>query len=221
MSLCRGFHVFAGAFAVATLLDPASASAQAVTVGVKGGLNVANVNLNFSTPPSPVPALTSRNGFVIGGFVGQDFNRKAGVVFEVLYAQAGTTVSLSDVGVTVTQEVDADYVEVPILGRFNLRSGSMKVHIFAGPNFGFKAHQKTTLTLNGVNQPTQPGDAALKSNNAGLTLGAQFDFHKFLLVDLRYTWGLMNINSDSSPGEPEVKTREFAVMFGFDLAKKK
>lgn len=221
MSLRRGFHVIAAAFAVAALLVPASASAQRVTAGVKGGLNVANVSLSFSTPPSPVPDTTSRKGFIIGGFVGQDFNRTAGLVIEVLYAQAGTTVTLSDGSVTVTQEVDADYVEVPILGRVNLRSGSTTVHIFAGPNFGFKAHQKTTLMVNGVSQPLQPGDAALKSNNTGLTLGAQFDFHKFLLVDLRYTWGLTNINSDSSPGEPEVKTREFAVMFGIDFAKKK
>ena len=220
MSLRRVLHFIAAAFAVATLLDPASASAQGVTAGAKGGLNVSNVSLNFSTPPSLVPETASRNGFIIGGFVGQDFNRKAGLVIEVLYAQAGTTVTLSDGGVTLTQEVDADYVEVPILGRFNLRSGSTTVHIFAGPNFGFKAHQKTTLMVNGVSQPLQPGDAALKSNNAGITLGAQFDVHKFL-VDVRYTWGLMNINSDSSPGEPEVKTREFAVMFGIDLAKKK
>jgi Outer membrane protein beta-barrel domain len=219
MTLRRVLHLIAAAFAVA-LLVPASASAQRVTAGAKGGLNVANVTLNFSTPPSPVPEITSRKGFIIGGFVGQDFNRKAGLVIEVLYAQAGTTVTLSDVGVTVTQEVDADYVEVPILGRVNLGSRSMMVHIFAGPNFGFKARQKTTLTVNGVSQPLQPGDAALKSNNSGITLGAQFDFHQFL-VDLRYTWGLTNINSDSSPGEPEVKTREFAVMFGIDFAKKK
>jgi Outer membrane protein beta-barrel domain len=205
----------------AALLIPATASAQATTVGVKGGLNTSNVSLDSPSGES-LPNTDTLNGLIIGGFVGKDFNPKAGMLVEFLYARAGTKFNDSDgLGNTATEQVKVDYFQIPVLGRANFKaSDKAVVHVFGGPTFAFKASDTTKLEVNGVETPLDPADEPnLKGNDVGLTLGAGFTMNRFT-VDLRYTWGLMNINKDSGNGEPEAKTKQFAVMFGMELWKK-
>ena len=160
------------------------------------------------------------NGLIIGGWVGRDFNAKAGMLVEFFYDQAGTKVGFTETdGTRIEQEVRVNYIQVPVLGRANFKASNAAVlHIFGGPTFAFKASQSQKLTVNGVEVPDDE-EASLKGNDMGITIGAGFDIKPFV-VDVRYTWGLMNINKDSGIGEPEVKTQQFAVMFGMELWKK-
>lgn len=221
MAFPRVIRFAAIPIASVALLVPTRALAQDVTAGAKVGLNVSNVKIDFSTPQTNTTNPTTKNGLIIGGFIGKDFNPKAGLVVEVLWAQAGSVVNVSGTGFTATQDVRVDYVEIPVLGRYNMKAGDSAVlHIFFGPMFAFKTGLSQSLTINGVSQPiNSSNEVTLKGNDTGLTLGVQFDIHKFL-VDLRYTWGLMNIN-DQAGSTDDVKTKQFAVMFGIDLAKKK
>ena len=203
----------------AALLLPATASAQATSVGVKGGLNTSNVDLNF--PDNTDVATDSLNGLIIGGFVAKDFNPKAGMLVEFLYARAGTKINFTEDGNTGTEQVKVDYIQIPVLGRGNFKaSDKAVVHIFGGPTFSFKASDSQKLEVNGIEQPLDPSDEAnLKGNDVGLTLGGGFTMNRFT-VDARYTWGLMNINKDSGSDQPEVKTKQFAIMFGMELWRK-
>jgi hypothetical protein len=199
----------------AALLSPARASAQATTVGVKGGWNNSNVNLDF--PDATDVPTDSFNGLIIGGFVGRDFNAKAGMLVDFLYARTGTNVDFSG----INRHVKVDYIQIPVLGRTNFKaSNAAVVHVFGGPTFAFKTSQSETLTVDGVDTPVAEEDeASLKGNDIGITIGAGFTINRFL-VDVRYTWGLLNLNNDTGVGEPEVKSRQFAVMFGMELWRK-
>lgn len=213
----RQTAAFAAALVVVALLVPARAFAQMVlSAGAKGGVNIANVDLKLTgLTVSP----KSRAGLVLGGFVALDKD-KAGLVIEGLYSQLGTTLEFTDTGVTDKQEIRLHYIVFPILGRVNLKAADgVTLHLYAGPQFGFKTgfQTKETLTVNGVTTVTTDNDDSdLKGHNIDIAFGGQVDFRKFL-VDLRYAWGLTNVNKNTGPEEPEVKNRTFSIMFGVRL----
>ena len=200
-----------------TFLVPAPAFAQLVTsAGVKGGLNIANVSFNLSgLTVSP----KSRPGLVIGGFLAVD-RQQAGLVVEGLFSQHGTTLEFTQGSDTDKQEIRLDYVVFPVLGRVNLEAANgVTVHLYAGPQFGFRTGyaNKETLTVGGITTTTTDhDDSGIKGHNIDIAFGGQVDFRMFL-VDLRYALGLTNLNADTGPEEPEVKNRTFSIMFGVKL----
>lgn len=205
------------ALAVIALLVPAHTSAgPAITAGVKGGVNVANVDLKLT---GFTVSAKSRPGLIIGGFVAMDKNQ-AGLVVEGLFSQNGTKLEFSDSGATFTQEIRIDYIVIPVLGRVNLKaSDAVLVHLYAGPQFGLKTgfQSKETLTVGGMTTTdTTSDDDNIKGHNVDMAFGGQVDFGRFL-VDLRYSLGLTNADKDTGPEEPEVKNRTFSMMFGVRL----
>lgn len=202
----------------AALLVPATAAAQRLTAGIKGGVNVANVT--FKVPDSSFSVSPkSRTGLVIGGFLATDFNARTGIVIEGFFSQRGATIELSDSGMTAKEELHVDYVEFPILGSVNLKgSNAVTVRILAGPVFAFKARESVDETVNGVVQPTSQ-DPDIKGNDVGVALGLSVEV-KMFVIDARYTWGFVNLNKTTGSDEPEVKNRTFAVMFGVAFGKK-
>ena len=191
MSLRRVTGFMAAMFGAAVLLIPAHASAQGVTIGIKGGLSNSNVSLKFAPGEEEgLPSPDAVNGLIIGGWVGRDFNPKVGMLVEFLYDQAGTKFGFTeDDGTRFEQKINVDYVQVPVLARMNFKTSDTAVmHIFGGPTFGFKARQSQKLTVNGVEVQDDSEEASLKSNDVGLTIGAGFDIKQFV-IDARYTWG--------------------------------
>src|SRR5512137_1563595 len=103
----------------------------AVTYGLKGGVNFANLSV-VSTAPD-VPDFKNETGMVQGIFV----NFKLGPVSiqpEVLYSRRGASWDeYADVDVTVTGRILLDYLELPILVKYGFLSGPVKPFLFAGP----------------------------------------------------------------------------------------
>ncbi|HUL75010.1 MAG TPA: porin family protein [Vicinamibacterales bacterium] len=208
----------AAAIVVAALLVPARASAQGVSYGAKGGLNVSTVTFNLS---GVSPHISSRYGFDLGGFVAMD-KGKAGLAIEILYSQKGAKLDFSQQGSIDTIDVKGDYIEIPVFGRMNLKSSDTSiVHPYVGPVFGFKVSDEIVETqrVNNVTTTTTQHDQ-IKGSDVGIAIGVQFDMSKFI-IDLRYNWGLMNVNKNSGTDEPEVKNRTFSLNFGWTIGKKK
>ena len=205
------------ALVLMTLIAPVHASAQPViTAGVKGGVNLANVDFNLTgITVSP----KSRSGVIIGGFVAMDKN-KAGLVIEGLFSQNGTKFEITESGATDKQEVRLSYIVIPVLGRVNLKaSKEADLHLYVGPQFGFRTgfESKETFTQNGqTTSNTDTDDTDVKGNNVDIAFGGQVDFRKFL-VDLRYSFGLTNVNKSTGTDEPEIKNRTFSIMFGYRI----
>jgi len=214
--MTRKIVTFAAAALLIAAFVPATASAQGFEAGVKGGINVATVSY---TGVSPTPEISSRHGGIVGGFVAKD-GKKMGVAVEVLWSQKGAHLDFSSAGNVNTVDAKLDYVEIPVLGRYNIPRDKTLIHVYAGPVFGFSVKDELTQTIRQTNQ-TGKGtettmDAHAKSSDVGIAIGVQVDVHKFL-VDVRYNWGLMDVNDNKAVNPADVKNKCFSAMFGYRL----
>lgn len=197
-------------------LVPATASAQGLQAGVKGGINFATISFKG---PDPQPVTSSRKGGIVGGYVAKDFG-KMGLAVEVLWSQKGGHLDFSQSGFIDTVDVKLDYVEIPVFGRYNIPYNQTVLHIYGGPVFGFTVKNEATETQRTTTQTT-PADVQTekdiaKSSDVGIAIGLQVDVHKFL-VDVRYNWGLVNVVNKDKPDLAglDIKNRCFSAMFGF------
>lgn len=215
MSLRYVLRLIVATTFVAALFAPTEAAAQGAAVGAKVGLNVSNVSFEdnaFFNPPTE-----SANGMLLGVTFRKDFNRIAGIQIEGNYAQAGTNITDSDGIDTFRLELRLHEIQIPVLFTVAAMSNdTSSVHLFAGPTFGFKAGDSNKQFFNGTEFPLEEGDVDIKTNDTGITFGGLIGIKKFF-IDVRYTIGLTNINGDvdNDPEEPNVKTRQFAIAFGY------
>lgn len=162
----------------------------AVSIGVKGGLNFANVDAS-----SVGAVYNSRTGYHAGAFASFKFTKLA-IQPEFIYSQQGTSVSGVDYSL--------GYINIPILLKFYLIGG---LNIQAGPQFGFLS----SATAAGVDIKS-----SLKSSDTSIALGAGFDISK-LSIDARYNMGISEIND--SAAMTATKNQVFQLSLGYKLFK--
>ncbi|MBL7850794.1 MAG: PorT family protein [Cyclobacteriaceae bacterium] len=177
------------------MLTTAAAWAQAsVSLGVKGGLNFANINTSTLGT-----AYNSRTGYHAGAFVNIKLTKLA-IQPELIYSVQGSDISTA----TSSQSIDLAYVNIPILLKFYLVGG---LNLQAGPQFGFLA----SATQGGTDIKS-----LVKGSDTSVALGAGFDISKFV-IDARYNLGLSEIND--AAGSSAAKNQVFQLSVGFKLFK--
>jgi hypothetical protein len=159
-----------GVFA-AMLVCPQTASAG-VKFGIKGGANIANINGNFT---DELGDWKSTVGFCGGIFLELNFGRVLTIQPEVLYTMKG-----ADTG---TGKLHFDYLEIPILIKLRIPTGSLHPFIFAGPAFGF--------TLKAAWEGFQIDDMPTADYSA--VLGAGLQLGSSIHIDARYTMSLQKL----------------------------
>jgi hypothetical protein len=181
----------------------ATAHAQGTSVGIKAGVNLADLSFSSETEVADSKNLT---GFVAGVFVTVPLNDLVAFQPEVLFSRQGT--KFTDEGESA--KIKLDYLQVPLLGRFKLMKGS-PVAVLVGPTLGFRT--KATLDV-----PGAPADFSddfedqIERFDVGLVAGVTVDAGR-LVLDGRYMWGLRNIaKDDSEPGT--AKNRVFSATVG-------
>jgi len=163
--------------------------AQGIGIGIKGGVNFANVAAkDIST--------SSITGFHIGGYVNINISEKFGITPEVLWSAQGA--ELEDA------EFNTDYIAIPIMLRWKPIS---LISLEAGPQFSFI----TNAELEGY------GDIKdqLKSNSFGLAFGAGVHLPLGFNGGVRYILGFSDI-SDSADAD-EIKDRTFQIYVGWTI----
>ena len=196
-----------------TFIVPAVASAQgapATTYGVKAGFNVASIKIKFDDA-----SVTSdgRAGMVIGGWVARDFNPRGGIQVEGLLEQKGGEFDFSDnIGLDGDSSFRLTYLTFPVLGRVNVPAGTSTVRLLAGPTFGFHVNESIKVG----NVELDGDEVELKTFEAGFALGGQVEVRRFV-VDVRYIWGLSDINGSDDEDEPTVKNNAFQLTFGWSF----
>lgn len=194
------------------LLSAPQLQAQKTDVGVKGGINIANVKTNISD----FDLTKSKTGFV-GGVYGS-FRFGSGTFAlqpEILFSQKGFKVDLAD----LVSKFKTDYVEIPVLFKANFQAGStVRPALYAGPVISFETGCKVQVeSLPSVGCDTGDG-LSRKKTDFGIDFGGNLDFllDKFIiLLDIRYQLGLTNLNDDPQFPEESVKTRTWQIMAGF------
>jgi hypothetical protein len=181
-----------------------------MTYGVKAGFNVASIKVKFD---NATVTSDGRAGMVIGGWVARDFSPRGGIQIEGLLEQKGGEFELSDdIGFEDDSSFRLTYLTFPVLGRVNLPAGTSTVRLLAGPTFGF--HVNESIKVGDVELDGDEVD--LKTFEAAFAVGGQVEIRRFV-VDVRYIWGLTDINASDDEDEPTVKNNAFQLTFGWSF----
>ena len=215
-------------FALALCLLAAPAALAQPIFGLKAGLNVSTFT-GLNEDDLDGADLKSRLGFVGGVFAELPLSPMFSFRPEVLYSQKGTRAESSSTegGETFTleQTLRVDYVEVPVLARFAIPvSPLLRVGVLAGPSVAFKARESMQFVVNG--EEVDPGEftdgdeTLFTSTDIGGVLGADIGSGPFA-VDLRYTFGLTDINrnEEEDPDAPTIRNGVFSVTGVFRLGR--
>lgn len=154
---------------VIAVLVSSMSFAQEIDLGVKAGVNFANI--------SDVTDTSSKTGFHAGAFAGLKFSDKIGVQADLLYSQQGAKF---DGG-----EFDLTYVNVPVVLKYYLVKG---LNIQLGPQFGFVVDDNIKEVFNNL--------AESESSDLSGIAGVGLDLPFGLRIDGRYNFGLSDIIKD-------------------------
>ncbi|HOX26060.1 MAG TPA: porin family protein [Candidatus Krumholzibacteria bacterium] len=193
---------------VGVSLTAGIAAAQTMPAfGVKGGVNLSNVNLDDLDS-------SNRTGFVGGLFVNLWYPG-LNVQGEILYTTKGYADGkpLS----TATEEYDFSVhaIEVPILAKFRLPVPAIAPSIYAGPAVSF------TMKAEYEDENGETFDVKDETENVSwsLIVGVDVTIAERLIVDLRYDIGMSALNKavvdDLIDIDDDLKDRTFSAMAGF------
>ncbi|MBS1486413.1 MAG: PorT family protein [Bacteroidetes bacterium] len=179
-------------------------SAQSVGIGIKGGLNFANL----SGSQSLSGAYNNRTGYHFGAFALFKLG-KIGIQPEILYSKQGSSYAIS----TTNFDANFDYINVPILFKLYTVAG---INLQVGPQLGFASGGQLTSTFNGVTV-TKNYSQLIKNNDFSLAMGLGWDLPFGLSIDARYNLGLSNNNNTAIAGE--IKNQVIMASVGYRLFK--
>lgn len=173
--------------ALALILAAPHAFAQGISWGIKGGANLTTVKFEGETE-----ATSARWSGVGGAFFIVPFHRGVSLQPEILYAMKGARLRA-----TGTQpSLLLDYVEVPILARVSARLSGAKIFFVGGAAPAFRVRARTRTKFSGSTEEIDISDQ-VERLDAGIVGGAGIEIGS-MLVDARYTFGIMNIDKDTS-----------------------
>lgn len=200
----------AGAIAgvVVTLLCgiAASAGAQGLTYGVKGGVTFANLS---EEGEADTVTFDMRIGLIAGGFVTWPLGGRVALQPEVLFTEKGAKVEQG--GGTLTQQLD--YLDVPLLIRYRL-TGTDARHfsVFGGPAIGVKIRARSRASFGDTAIEDDVSDQ-VKGTDLSVVGGVGYQRGR-ASVEGRYAWGVSDIDKDASD-DVTIRTRGISIVAGW------
>ena len=198
--------------AVGASLAPRSAEAQG-RIGVFGGSNFAHVTTDALPPEVD---LSSRTGFQAGGLVGWDLGPRLSLELQPMFQSKGSTVRISEQGVTAVAHARFNYLELPLLVKYSMGSGRVRPYVLAGPTLGFSRSAKVEIL--GVEEDIKD---QIKSTDFGVGFGGGVRMpagRTTLFAEGQYTLGLKNIYKPDPGEETEMaKNRGFQLKIGMSI----
>lgn len=185
------------------------ALAQNVTLGVKLGPNGGDIAFE------PAEDTRLRVGFMGGAALAFGVHPAFGVQLEVLFSQKGAKVDDPSSGTSATFGVN--YLEVPLLARVSVPTGTVRPVFFLGPAVAFETSCSVSGEMDGVqvdvdcDAPLLDGGLQRKKTDVGVVAGAGFDVDvgpAIVQFEGRYNLGLTNLDDSGDPGA-SAKTRRF------------
>lgn len=172
---------------------------EAMSFGVKGGLNVSTIT---NAEEGGVNA-KSLIGFHIGFFGEFMISDKFGIQPELLYSSQG--VKLEYAG--ADGDLKLDYINIPIMAKYYV-ADSFSLEF--GPQIGFitSAEAKSGGASEDVKDQ-------VKSTDVSLGFGGTYYFAQKFMLGARYNLGLTRIQEDLEPGESESKNSVFQISIGY------
>lgn len=166
-------------------------NAQDMDFGIKGGLNLANINGDSQN-------VGIRTSFHAGVAVEVKFSDRFSFQPEVLFSEQGSETNITERVGTETIKYKSvlrlDYINIPLLAKYYLTDGFA---IEMGPNVGMLLSARNQETLNGALRGEEiiSDDFNKIDLGFGVGLGYKFEFGGF--IQARYNLGLSNLYKDS------------------------
>lgn len=185
-------------------LCPFLGFSQEVGFGIKGGINLSNLNVEDADA-----TYDSRTGFHAGVFLRGKFDKVA-IQPEVLLFTQNSEIRSSIFG---TAQDRFTYLSIPVMLKFYPVGG---LNLQLGPQFGFLIdgeRKYDTVFGSGSSDITD----YYKESDVSVSLGAGYDFGFGLGLDARYNLGVKDINNAAN-GEA-VKSRVFLISLGWNFLK--
>lgn len=218
----KSVWLFAVLSATAVAAAPVSAQmmgGRSMQIGVKGGLNFSKPSVE--APEADISTRTAAGGGVflsipIGGIYLQP---------ELLYSQKGAKVTAGD-GSDIDLTLKMDYIEIPVLLRVPLGSGSsVSPYLLGGGAVSFEASCKFSGESGGISIDVDcdGNDYELelqrKSTDFSAVVGAGVAIPAgsgAVILEGRYTLGLVDLN-DSGDSNDSFKNRAGSVFVGYSF----
>jgi Outer membrane protein beta-barrel domain len=171
-------------------------TAQKFALVAKGGVNLGKINgVDFNDAYNA--------SLHAGGSVEININKTFGLQPEVLFNQTKTTTvnAGGSLGVLANQNVQLDYLSIPLLLRINV---AKFLTLNIGPEYSILMNKSNTVLANGGN--------AFKDGNFSMIGGAQVNI-KNLRVYGRYNIGLSNIQDLTTKDNWKNETIQLGIGF--------
>lgn len=227
------------ALAIVGAVVPSLLSAQMSAGAVRGARFGILIGPNFSSISDAGKALSDATGAALdqkrrvgldgGVFLQLPLSGIVSLQPEVHYAQKGVEISSSDATAAGKLALNLAYVEIPVLLRFDLRSGTSSIHpvLMAGASGAFRVQCALKISGTGAVDASQDCDATAGGSDpadadafkkydvsavggAGLALNAM---GRSYLLQVRYTQGVSSIAKDNSVNE-KIRNNTFSILLG-------
>ena len=197
-------------FVLLTLCMVLPANAQ-VNLGVLGGLNLANINVD---PPMEGIELSNRIVFVVGGVLDYRLSKYFTLRLEPMYLQKGVKFETDEAPGGVDYEFKSAYLEIPLMITYTFVIQKIKPYLIAGPTIGFCLSAKKDISWDSEHRDVDIKEGT-ESIDFGLGLGAGLNVpigSNSIFLEARYVFGLTNVNEE--PSDPEVKNKGIQIFAG-------
>ncbi|MCI0450360.1 MAG: PorT family protein [Chlorobi bacterium] len=181
---------------------------QTTSMGIEGGINLANVNTTPSFNTS------SKTGFMVGGFADIGVSRIVSIKPAVRYILKGYTTQLQQ-GINLTESYS--YIEIPLMIKAKLPLNQVKPYFEAGPTLGVQLSANAEFSLNGQVQD-QDVSTFYSAIDFGLFFGSGVEFRVAPGTDIftgfGYSLGLTNISKTAVTGKNNGFQISAGIKFG-------
>ncbi len=194
-----------GAF-IGLLMVPAPAAAD-TQFGIRVGGNMAKVT--GSDAEDINTTLKNKVGFVGGVFLAFNMGRIFTLQLEGLYTMKGVNMDYTEIDVTYSEKLTANYIEIPLLLKFRIPTPGISPFVFAGPSVGFKLSEKASVDGETINE------TIFKNNDYGAIFGGGVDFGRHFQIDVRYSMGLQKVIDVAEGSTPlDIKNGVWSATIG-------
>ncbi len=163
-----------------TFLLTTAVNSQNINLGLKGGLNVYNINNDNNSE------YDSKLGFHAGLIGHIHLTRQFAVQPELVYSVQGAKYTNGG----IESKLNLGYINIPVLLQYMFDNG---FRLQAGPQIGFMLNAKTEI--GDVKTDVKDG---FKTVDFGLGFGAGYVTPSGFGIDARYNLGLSNINENDA-----------------------